>query len=170
MRCFRFASSLFLLLFILGCIHTGVVGNSFVSEKFGFKTKIPKEPFVLINARGTALTLIDEKSGTSITVTVTDEKYNKGDEEIGLLYLARELFIYIEDKDYLVSENFELGGVPAWYMELSGKVEGVSLMFSAYVVRKNGRICDIVMWSPPDNFQRAKETLSDMVENFEFLP
>ncbi len=170
MRSLRFAPISLLFLFIFGCVHTGVVGDSFVSEKLGFKTKIPEEPFKVINIRGTVLTLIDEESGTSIAVTVTDEKYGQGDKEVGLLYLARGLFIYIDNKDYLVSEDSELGGAPAWHVELSGKAEGVSLMFSAYVVRKNRRIYDIVMWSPPDSFQRAKEILLDMVENFEFLP
>lgn len=169
MRCFRFVSSLLVFLFVTGCVHTGVSGGSFVSEKYGFKANIPNESFKVVNARGTVLTLMDEESGTSIAVTVTDDKYIADDEGNLLLYLARGLFIYIDNKDYLTSEEYELSGVPAWHLELSGEAEGVPLIFSCYVARKDGRIYDIVMWSSPDNFERAKETLSDMIGSFEFL-
>ena len=169
MRCFRFVSSLLIFLFVTGCIHTGVHNGSFVSEKYGFKTNIPDESFRAVNTRGTVLTLIDEVSGTSIAVTVTDDKYIPDDEGNLLLYLARGLFIYIDNKEYIVSEESELGGVPAWQMELSGGAEGVPLMFLAYVARKDGRIYDIVMWSSPDDFDKAKETFSDLIDSFEFL-
>jgi hypothetical protein len=157
------------LFFITGCVHTGAHGGSFVSEKYGFKAEIPDESFKVINARGTVLTLIDEENGVSIAVTVTDEKYIPDEEGDLLPYLARGLFIYIDNKEYLASEESELGGVPAWHMELSGEAEGVPLMFSAYVARKDGRIYDIVMWSSPDDFEEAKEVLFDMTSSFEFL-
>jgi hypothetical protein len=169
MRCFRLAYSFVLFLFLLGCVHTGVSGGSFVSEKYGFKANIPDESFKVVNTRGTVLTLINEENGTSIAVTVTDDKYIPDDEGNLLLYLARGLFIYIDNKEYLASEESEICGVPAWHMELSGEAEGVPLMFSAYVARKDGRIYDIVMWSSPNDFERAKEVLSDMIGSFEFL-
>jgi hypothetical protein len=156
-------------LILTGCTHGRMVGNTFVSDDYRFSVALPGPPFTEIPPKGTLVAVSDPATGASIAVSASPDVRVRGDErEVPLLFVARELFISIDKKEYVVSEQATIDGVAAWHLEATGESEGVPLVFSAYVTRFSGTIYDLVFWSRPAEFTRASGAFLEMVKSFRF--
>jgi hypothetical protein len=162
---------LFLVSIPWGCAHIPVTDGLFKSDTYGFSIPLPGEPFSPIGGRGAIFTLMHGETGATIALFVSDDTYqNTTSDGVDLVYIVRELFFFIDKKAVLKSGASEMGGNPAWYMEVSGEVAGESLFFAAYVTRWEERIYDMVLWSAPEDFDEMKTVLHMMVSDFQFLP
>jgi len=151
-------------------ITTGrVAGTTLISDRYDFRLDLPVGDFEAKHARDIPLILFNPETGATITVTVSEDRYHleKG-KEIGLRYVARGLFLYVKEKKYLKSYAATLGGIDAWYLELSGKMSDVSLIFSVYVVRHDKKIYEITLFTPPGDFEKSYETFNKIVMSFKF--
>ena len=154
---------------IPGCVHITIDGGRFVSHELGFSVELPDESLTTIKAGGDAIGFMESEAGYSMVISVTEDEYLLEGKTIELKYLARQVFIYVENKEYIVSEAADLGGLPAWHIKVSGEVEGAPLVLEAYVVRKGGLIYDMVLCSPRDVSDHASRIFMDTVNSFEFL-
>jgi hypothetical protein len=156
-------------LILTGCAHGRVVGSTFISDDYRFSVALPGPPFEEIPPKGTLVAFSDPATGASIAVSASPDVRPRGDvKEVPLLFVARELFISIDKKEYLVSEQATIDGVDAWHLEVRGVSEGVPLVFSAYVTRYYGTIYDLVFWSRPGGYERASGAFIEMVKSFRF--
>jgi len=152
-----------------GIVSNRVVGTTLVSNEYDFRLDLPDNDFEAKHTKDIPLILFNPKTGTTITVTVSDDRYHleKG-KEIGLRYVARGLFLYVKEKKYLKSHAATLGGLDAWYLELSGEVSDVPLIFSVYVTRHDKRIYDLTLFAPPGDFEKSYKTFNEIVLSFKF--
>ncbi len=151
-------------------ITTGrVAGTTLISDRYDFRLDLPVGDFEAKHARDIPLILFNPETGATITVTVSEDRYHleKG-KKIGLRYVARGLFLYVKEKKYLKSRAATLGGVDDWYLELSGKMSDVPLIFSVYVARHNKMIYDLTLFAPPGDFEKSYETFNGIVLSFKF--
>ena len=156
-----------------GIVSNRVVGTTLVSKEYGFRLDLPDNDFEAKHTKDIPLILFNPKTGSTITVTVSEdryhlENYSKKKKEIGLRHIARGLFFYVKEKKYLKSHAATLGGLDAWYLELSGEVSDVPLIFSVYVVRHDKKIYDLTLFAPPGDFEKSYETFNEIMLSFEF--
>ncbi len=152
-----------------GIVSSRVVGATLVSKEYGFRLDLPDNDFEAKHTRDIPLILFNPKTGATVTVTVSEDRYwLEKRKEIGLRHVANGLFLYVKEKKYLKSHAATLGGVDAWHLELSGKVSDVPLVFSVYVVRHDKKIYDLTLFAPPGAFEKSYETFNEVVLSFKF--
>lgn len=165
----RFSVFFFVFCFVFGWIAAGRGEDVFISKEYAFRIPLPAGGFERIKDNGTAIALMNKETGSSFAVSVSDDPYiSESEKELSLFYLARGLFIYVDKKEFTISEPAEVGGLPGWYIEAKGEVDSVPLAFAAFVVRFNKRIYDIVFWAPPDAFEADKKIFLLAVSGFSF--
>jgi hypothetical protein len=71
--------------------------------------------------------------------------------------LVNDLLIGTTDRRYLLDETVELDGREARHEVVDLKVDGVSLVYDLYVVKKDGCVYDLTLIAPP----RAYDTVAD---------
>ncbi|MEJ2068425.1 MAG: hypothetical protein P8Y09_10900 [Deltaproteobacteria bacterium] len=146
-----------------------VSGRTLISEKYGFTLEIPEGDFEAKYTKDIPLIFINPDTGATITVTVSDDK-NGGvkSTDAALHYIAKGLFFYVKEKEYLESKKASLGDLDAWYLKLTGKYKGKPYIFSTYVVRHNKKIYDVTLFSSPGDFEGSCVLFMKIVNSFKF--
>jgi hypothetical protein len=159
-----------------GCAVTTMIvtdGKTLCSERYRFSMTIPENGFERISVSDTILTLTDRETGVSMTIRASKDRYAHMDDPPCLEYVARHLFISVEDKvvESITSLTLagETGDVPAVFIRLSGTFEETPLVFFACVSRYRGYVYDLVLWSPPRLAEESLSVFEALVDGFLFL-
>jgi len=159
-----------------GCAVTTMTvtdGGNISSERYRFSVTLPDNGFERVAASDTIVTLTDRETGVSMTIRASRDRYAHMDDPPSLEYLARHLFIDVEDRviESIMSAALagETGDVPAAIIKLSGVVEETPLVFFACVSRYKGYVYDLVLWSPPRFEEEGLAAFEALIDGFLFL-
>jgi len=155
---------------LCACAHGGVVEGAFTSGDYLFSVTLPGPPYERILPRGALAALTDPATGISFAIAASPDPYPEiTEQDKALDYIARDLFFFLEKKEYRVFEDAKLSGVPAKRVVVAGLIDDEEMVFSAVVARHNGAVYDLVMWCAPDRFDTASAVFEEMVGTFAFV-
>ncbi len=104
-----------------------------------------------IDLEDAALAFRDDH-GTSILV---NGRCNLRGDDVPLVALTNQLVIGTTDRVYVKEETVALDRREARHTVMRAKLDGVELVWDAYVMKKDGCVYDIVLVAPPDRFEQG---------------
>jgi len=104
-----------------------------------------------VDVEDAALAFRDDH-GSSVLVNV---RCNVRADDIPLVALTNQLVMGTTDREYVKEETVQLDRREARHTVMRAKLDGVELVWDAYVMKKDGCVYDIVLVAPPDRFEQG---------------
>jgi hypothetical protein len=76
-------------------------------------------------------------------------------DDIPLVALTNQLIIGTTEREFMKEEVIPLDRREARHTILRAKLDGVTLVWDVYVMKKNGCVYDVVFVTPPDHFEQG---------------
>lgn len=80
--------------------------------------------------------------------------------------LAQDLFDRMEDRRFLKERNISLDHRAAYRITGTGRIDGVSLMMDAVVMKKDFCLYDLVYFAPPGSFAKGMSDFEGFLNGF----
>ncbi len=102
-----------------------------------------------VHVEGADLAFRDEARGGS---TLLDVRCGRRDEDAPLSMLTEHLIMGTTDREFDRQEVIPFDHREAMHTLLRAKLDGVSMQYDIYVMKKDGCVYDLVYVAPPDRF------------------
>ncbi len=120
-------------------------------------------PWQLLRSSGTELAFFNPSSDAIIQSNVT---CREDSEAASLSILTEHLLIGYTDRQFRQSETTELDGRAAQHSVVDAKLDGVPLVLSTYVAKRNGCIIDLSYVSRPATHAASEPEFARFVSGF----
>jgi hypothetical protein len=104
-----------------------------------------------------------DERGASVMV---DGRCNMKSDDVPLVALTNQLVIGTTERKYDKEEVIPFDGREARHTVMRAKLDGVPLVWDAYVVKKNGCVYDMAYVAPPGDFERGQGAFERFVSGF----
>jgi len=134
---------------VSACAKAGLVGGVYQGDGFSFR--VPNEPngWELIEVSDAAMAFRDEASAATILV---NGRCDKDGDDVPLSSLTQHLFMRFTEREVTREEVVPLDGREALHTVVTAKLDGVPKSFSAWVLKKDGCVFDLVYVADPERF------------------
>jgi len=90
----------------------------------------------------------------------------RGHHDGPLAVLANDLVIGTTQRRYLLEETTRLDGREALHQVISLRIDGITLIYDLYVLKKDGCVYDLTLVTPPKSYDRTADTFVAFVAGF----
>lgn len=155
---------------LAGC---GSGGRSFDGNVFregstiAFRVPDPPPTWKKVAVSHASLSFHDDVAGASVLVNA---QCKKADEDTPLGALTNHLLMGTTEREQASQEVEPFDGREALHTKVSAKLDGVSLAFDIFVLKKDGCIYDFVYVVPPDYAAAGQPPFEAWVRGFKTLP
>jgi hypothetical protein len=126
-------------------------GNVFRAQGVAFRVgDIPPE-WHRVDVDGTVLAFRDDH-GSSVLVNARCQLRS---DDVPLVALTNQLVIGTTEREYVSEETMPFDRREARHTVMRAKLDGVMLMWDAYVMKKDSCVYDMVFVAPPDRFEHG---------------
>lgn len=150
---------------LIGCATGQTLEGFYVDEGKGFRVRLPRSGWELMESPGADLALRDSRSQARMAVAASCP----GGESGPLPSLVRHLFFGLRDVKRLRQEQVQLDGVAGLDTEITGKSEGVPVHVRSVVIRRKGCLYDLLFIAPPETFGARSADFDAFINSWQFL-
>jgi hypothetical protein len=143
---------------------TLIEGNRYRDPAGYFEFLYPEGNWTLLSYKNVGLVLWKPQQGATIVVNATP--LNR---DLDVYNLTRHLLIAFERKRIISQDTIEVNGRVALKTVLVAWVEKTQIKAEAYVVKSEGVVYDILLWSPLEVFSDNVELFHQFLTGISFL-
>jgi hypothetical protein len=136
-------------------------------DGFAFVVPPPPARWQKLDRAGSALAFRDESAGATVLLGA---RCGLDGDDVPLSALTAHLFLQFTERRIDRQEVVPFDGREAMHTVLSAKLDGVSLRYDAWVLKKDGCVYDLVYFAPEHGFARGHEAFAELVRGFATLP
>ncbi|MFQ5882912.1 MAG: hypothetical protein ACE5I9_10650 [Candidatus Methylomirabilales bacterium] len=153
------------LLLLAGCVTGRALEGLYVDESRGFRVRLPREGWGVMESEGANLALQDSRSPARMAVSVSCPESETGP----LPALARHLLFGLREVKLLRQGAILLDGVPGLETLVTGRWKGAPVQIWSVVIRRKGCLYDLLFVATPETFGARSEDFDRFLENWQFL-
>lgn len=146
-----------------GCASNGLEGDVYRGDGFAFRLAPPESGWQRLEASDAALAYRHPESQAAIMVNA---RCGLDGDDIPLQALTQHLFLQFTERDVAVQEVVPFDGREAMHTVLSAKLDGVTLRYDVWVMKKDGCVYDLLYVAPDDGFEQGQATFERLVRGF----
>jgi hypothetical protein len=152
---------------IAGCATFGLDGNVYHGDGYSFRLPAAPSGWEPIDVSDAALAYRDEPSAGTILV---NGRCDKDGDDVPLSSLTQHLFMRFTDREITREETVPFDGREALHTVITAKLDGVPKSFSAWVLKKDGCVYDLVYVADPERFGAGAARFDAYATQLHILP
>jgi len=153
---------LYLALVACGGASTTFEGNVFHGQNVAFRVGDVPGDWRRVNVDDTALAFRDARGSSILVSGRCDLKVD----DVPLIALTNQLVIGTTERELVKEETLPFDRREARHTVMKAKLDGVPLVWDAYVMKKNGCVYDMVYVAPPDRFDEGSAAFEKFATQF----
>jgi hypothetical protein len=153
---------LYLALSACGAASVTFEGGIFHGKDAAFRVGDVPGDWHRVNVDDSALAFRDAR-GSSILVS---GRCDLRVDDVPLVALTNQLVIGTTERELVKEETFPFDKREARHTVMKAKLDGVPLVWDAYVMKKNGCVYDMVYVAPPDRFEEGSGAFERFAQAF----
>lgn len=134
---------------LASCATFGLDGNVYHGDGYSFQLPAAPRGWEPIDVSEAALAYRDEQSAGTILV---NGRCDKDGDDVPLSSLTQHLFMRFTEREVAKEETVAFDGREALHTVITAKLDGVPKSFSAWVMKKDGCVYDLVYVADPGRF------------------
>lgn len=146
-----------------GCSRAGFDGQVYRGEGFAFRLPPPPASWVPLEQPDVALAYRDEANDATILIS---GRCGIENDDVPLVALTNHLFLQFTERTEELQEVVPFDGREALHTVLVAKLDGVSLRYDAWVLKKDGCIYDLLHFAPPASSEAGLPAFRELVRGF----
>ncbi len=150
-----------------GCATFGLDGNTYHGDGYSFRLPAAPSTWELIDVSDAALAYRDVESAGTILV---NGRCDKDGDDVPLSSLTQHLFMRFTERDVTREETVPFDGREALHTVMTAKLDGVPKTFSAWVLKKDGCVFDLVYVADPGRFSAGASRFDGYATQLRVLP
>lgn len=150
-----------------GCATFGLDGNTYHGDGFSFRLPAAPSGWEPIDVSDAALAYRDEESAGTILV---NGRCDKDGDDVPLSSLTQHLFMRFTEREVAREETVPFDGREALHTVITAKLDGVPKSFSAWVLKKDGCVFDLVYVADPGRFSAGAARFDAYATQLQVLP
>ena len=148
-----------------GCAGKPIRDGVYVDEAKGFRVRVPRNGWQVVDARGADLAFRDVPSEARVAVWARCPEPEAGP----LTVLARHLFFGLRQVEWLRQGEILVDGVAGLETVVKGQFEGVPMQVRSVVIRRKGCLYDLLLVAPPETFGAQDTDFDHFLKGWQFL-
>jgi hypothetical protein len=138
-------------------------GRVFHAGRASFHTGPVPASWDRVSVQGSMLAFHDRASGGSANVYA---RCGQDGDDVPLSALTKHLLIGFTERNFREEQKIPMDGREALHTVVEAKLDGVPMVLSIYVLKKDGCVYDLVWVAPPENFQAGIAGFDAFVAGF----
>lgn len=151
--------------FLIGCATGQTVGGFYIDETKGFRVRLPRDEWQMIESPGADLAIQDTRSHARMAVSASCPAREAG----SLPALTRHLFFGLREVKRVRQEPILVDGVAGLDTEIAGEMEEEPVQVRSVVIRHEGCLYDLFFIASPETFADRQADFDAFLEGWEFL-
>jgi hypothetical protein len=149
-----------------GCAGPSLRGDVYRRDGLAFRVGEIPASWRHLDVTGARLAFRDDAAESTVLVNA---RCGKDGDDVPLVALTKHLFMNFTDRETVDQKIVPLDGREAMHTVMGAKLDGVPMMFDAYVLKKDGCVYDFVDISAPPQFAANRPVFERFLSGFHTL-
>ena len=151
----------------LGCGGAHFDGRVYQGEGFAFKIPTPGANWRQIEHTHGALAFRDDVDHATI---LFNGRCGIDSEDVPLVALTNHLFLQFTEREIREQKVVPFAGREALHTVMTAKLDGVPMVYDAWVLKKDGCVYDLLYVAQPGSHARSLKSFHELIQGFSTVP